>query len=144
VWSPLAGGLLSGKYRRDREAPEGTRQVDPRWDEPPIRDRERLYDIIEVLVGVADGRGVSPAQVALAYLLRKPGVSTLVIGARRDDQLQDNLGAAQLTLDDDEFAALDKVSAPYLIYPHWHQARFAADRLSDADRALLGQHIAAG
>ncbi|TJZ95836.1 aldo/keto reductase [Actinacidiphila oryziradicis] len=144
VWSPLAGGLLSGKYRRDREAPEGSRQVDPRWQEPPIRDRERLYDIIEVLVGVADGRGVSPAQVALAYLLRKPGVSTLVIGARRDDQLRDNLGAAQLTLDDHEFAALDKASAPYLIYPHWHQARFAADRLSDADRALLGQHIAAG
>lgn len=144
VWSPLAGGLLSGKYRRDREAPQGSRQVDPRWDEPPIRDRERLYDIIEVLVGVADSRGASPAQVALAYLLRKPGVTTLVIGARRDDQLQDNLGAAQLTLDDDEFSALDKASAPYLIYPHWHQARFAADRLGDADLALLGQHIAVG
>jgi aryl-alcohol dehydrogenase-like predicted oxidoreductase len=141
VWSPLAGGLLTGKYRRGQDAPKGTRQVDERWNEPPIRDRERLYDTVEVLVGVADGHGVSPAQVALAYLLRKPGVTSLVIGARKDEQLQDNLAAAELSLTDADLTALDEVSRPYLIYPHWHQANLAVDRLSEADRALLEPHF---
>ena len=143
VWSPLAGGLLTGKYRRAQAAPEGTRRVDERWQEPPVRDPERLYDTIEVLVGVAEGRGVSPAQVALAYLLRKPGVTSLVIGARKDDQLADNLRAANLTLNDEEFAALDKISRPELIYPYWHQAHFAVDRLGPGDHALLDQYVAA-
>ncbi|WP_049574023.1 aldo/keto reductase [Streptomyces sp. SBT349] len=141
VWSPLAGGLLTGKYRRGQTAPQGTRQVDERWNEPPVRDRERLYDIIEVLVDVAAAHAVPPAQVALAYLLRKPGVTSVVIGARKDEQLADNLAAADLTLTQEDLAALDKISTPYLIYPHWHQASLAADRLSAADLALLGPHV---
>ncbi|MQA09982.1 MAG: aldo/keto reductase [Pseudonocardiaceae bacterium] len=136
VWSPLAGGLLSGKYRRGQEATEGRRLGD--WDEPPVRDVEKLYDTIEKVVEIAAGHGATPAQVALAYLLNKPGVTTLVIGARKDEQLLDNLGAADLTLDAEEFSALDKVSEPWLIYPHWHQARFAADRFGAADHAVLG------
>ncbi|GHH76798.1 aldo/keto reductase [Streptomyces sulfonofaciens] len=139
VWSPLAGGLLSGKYRRGRDAPEGTRQVDERWNEPPVRDREKLYDTVEVQVQIADAHGVSPAQVALAWLLTKPAVSSLVIGARKDEQLGDNLAAANLTLAPDERAALDRVSAPAMIYPHWHQANLAKDRFSPADRVLHGE-----
>jgi aryl-alcohol dehydrogenase-like predicted oxidoreductase len=140
VWSPLAGGLLTGKYRRDAEAPAGSRQLTD-WDEPPVYDRERLYETIEVLVGIGQQRGVSAAQVALAYTLGRPGVSSLVIGARTTEQLADNLAAASLTLSDEERGQLDKISAPPLIYPYWHQAKTASDRLSPADLTLLGPHI---
>ena len=97
VWSPLAGGLLSGKYRRGQAAPEQSRLL-AGWDEPPVRDQEKLYDIVEVIMDVAKDRGASPAQVALAWLLDRPAVSSLIIGARTDEQLADNLGAAELAL----------------------------------------------
>ncbi|MBB5159538.1 aldo/keto reductase [Saccharopolyspora phatthalungensis] len=139
VWSPLAGGLLTGKYRRDADAPTGTRHVDERWDEPPVRDMNKLYDTIETLVGIADGHGASPAQIALAYLLKKPGVASVLIGARTQAQLRDNLGAAEVVLAEDEFAALDTISTPDLIYPHWHQATLAAERFGQPDRALHGR-----
>ncbi|HEX2551070.1 MAG TPA: aldo/keto reductase, partial [Nocardioidaceae bacterium] len=129
VWSPLAGGLLSGKYRRGVEAPAGSRQLTD-WDEPPVYDEDKLYDTIEVLVKIAEQHGVSAAQVALAYTLGKPAVTSVIIGARTDEQLADNLAAADLTLDADELARLDQVSAVPLNYPYWHQARTAADRLS--------------
>jgi aryl-alcohol dehydrogenase-like predicted oxidoreductase len=141
VWSPLAGGLVSGKYRRDASPSEQTRQLSGDWHEPPVRDREKLYDTIEVLVDVAAAHEATPAQVALAWLLGRPAVTSLIIGARTDEQLLDNLGAASLALTDDERAALDKVSAPDLIYPHWHQLGTAKDRLGPADLALLGQHL---
>jgi aryl-alcohol dehydrogenase-like predicted oxidoreductase len=141
VWSPLAGGLLSGKYRRGVSPSGQTRQLSGEWHEPPVRDQEKLYDTIEALVSVADAHGASPAQVALAWLLGRPAVTSLIIGARTDEQLRDNLGAASLTLTADERAALDKVSAPELVYPHWHQLSTSADRLGPADLALLGQHL---
>jgi aryl-alcohol dehydrogenase-like predicted oxidoreductase len=140
VWSPLAGGLLSGKYRRDAAAPAGSRQLTD-WDEPPVYDREQLNDTVEVLVGIAGQRGVSAAQVALAYTLGKPAVSSLVIGARTAEQLADNLAAVSLTLSDTERRQLDQVSAPPLIYPYWHQAKTASDRLSPADLTLLRPYI---
>ena len=136
VWSPLAGGLLSGKFRRGQKWPEGTRALSD-WGEPPVRDQERLYDTIEVLVEIAEGHGVSAARVALAWLLGRPGVVSLIVGARTDEQLEDNLAAAELKLSDDERARLEEVSRPALIYPHWHQARTASDRLGAGDRALL-------
>jgi aryl-alcohol dehydrogenase-like predicted oxidoreductase len=141
VWSPLAGGLLSGKYRRGQEAPAGARHLTD-WDEPPVYDQERLYDTIDVLVEVAEGHGVSAAQVALAWLLRGPGVSTVIVGARTDEQLADNLRAADLRLGDEELARLEQVSRPNLPYPLWHQAKTASDRLGPADRAVLGPHMA--
>ena len=140
VWSPLAGGLLSGKYRRDREAPAGSRQLTD-WGEPPVYDQDGLYDIIEALVGIGAEHGVSAARVALAYTLGKPAVTSLVIGARTSEQLADNLAAASLTLSADERAQLDQISAPPLIYPYWHQARTASDRLSPADLTLLGPYL---
>jgi aryl-alcohol dehydrogenase-like predicted oxidoreductase len=141
VWSPLAGGLLSGKYRRDGSPESGTRQVSGTWNEPPVRTREKLYDTVEVLVDIAGAHGASPAQVALAWLLGRPAVTSVIIGARTDEQLIDNLGGASLLLNADERAALDKVSAPELIYPYWHQLNTAADRLGPADLALLAQHL---
>src|SRR3954462_9850666 len=135
VWSPLAGGLLSGKYRRDQEWPEGSRGLTD-WNEPPVRDPDALYDIVDVLVEVAEGRGVSAAQVAVAWLLGRPGVSTVVVGARTDEQLADNLAAADLALSAEDRARLDEVSAPPLIYPHWHQAKTARDRLGAPELSL--------
>ena len=140
VWSPLAGGLLSGKYRRGQPAPEGTRHFN-QWNEPPIRDEAKLYDIVEAIVGVAEGRGASPAQVALAWLLGRPGVVSLIVGARTEAQLDDNLGAAGMVLTETERARIDTVSAPPLLYPYWHQAAAAHDRLSAADLSLLGPHL---
>jgi len=140
VWSPLAGGLLSGKYRRGQQPPEGSRGLTD-WNEPPVYDPDGLYDIIEVLVKIAEQRGVSAAQVALAYTLAKPAVTSLVIGARTDEQLADNLAAADLTLSDDERSQLDAASAPPLLYPYWHQAKTARDRLSPADLTLLAPHL---
>ena len=140
VWSPLAGGLLSGKFRRDADQPEQSRHLNG-WSEPPVRNEDRLYDTIEVLVDVAKAHEVSPAQVALAWLLSKPGVTSLVIGARTDEQLADNLKSAGLVLSSDERAALEQVSTPDLIYPHWHQLATANDRLGDPDLALLRPHL---
>ena len=139
VWSPLAGGLLSGKYRRDEDASEG-RHVEG-WDEPPVRDADKLYDIVDALVEIAEGRGVSAAQVALAWLLGRPSVASIIIGARTDEQLADNLEAAELGLSEEERRRLDEVSAPPLIYPFWHQAKTASDRLGPADLPLLNPHL---
>jgi aryl-alcohol dehydrogenase-like predicted oxidoreductase len=140
VWSPLAGGLLSGKHRRGQDGPEGTRQL-AGWDEPPVPDEDKLYDTIEVLVQVAEGHGVSAAQVALAWLLTRPTVSSVIVGARTDEQLADNLKAAELRLSEDDLARLEEVSRPTLIYPYWHQRKTASARLSAADLALLAPFL---
>jgi aryl-alcohol dehydrogenase-like predicted oxidoreductase len=140
VWSPIAGGLLSGKYRRGVDAPSGSRHLTD-WNEPPVHDEDQLYDTIEVLVEVGQEHGVSAAQVALAYTLAKPGVTSLIVGARTEEQLADNLAAADLKLGEEEMARLDKVSAQPLRYPYWHQANTSGDRLSPADLTLLGPHL---
>ena len=140
VWSPLAGGLLSGKYRRDRAQPEG-RKLN-QWTEPPIHDEGRLYDIVDALVEVGDAHGTSAAEVALAWLLGRPGVASVIIGARTDAQLASNLKAADLRLAPDERARLDAVSQTPLAYPYWHQAQTAKDRLGPADLSLIGPHLA--
>ena len=136
VWSPLAGGLLSGKHRRNA-APEGTRQL-AGWTEPPIRDEDRLWTIVDTLVDIADGRGVSAAQVALAWLLGRSGVTSVVIGGRTEAQFADNLKAADLQLSEGERRRLDEVSALPLLYPYWHQLQTARDRLGPADLSLFG------
>jgi aryl-alcohol dehydrogenase-like predicted oxidoreductase len=140
VWSPLAGGLLSGKYRRDAQAPEGTRRFQG-WDEPPVYDEGKLYDIIDVLVEIGAARGVSAAQVSLAWTLGRPAVTSVIIGARTDEQLSDNLAAADLILTDDERARLDAVSQQPLRYPYWHQRNTSTDRLSAADLSLIAPHL---
>jgi aryl-alcohol dehydrogenase-like predicted oxidoreductase len=140
IWSPLAGGLLSGKYRRGQPPPEGSRHVGD-WDEPPVYDESKLYDTIEALVEIGAAHGVSAAQVGLAWLLQRPGITTVVVGARTDEQLRDNLAAADLELTTAEQARLEQVSRPALLYPFWHQRKTASDRLSPADLSLLGPHL---
>ncbi|MGR6430431.1 aldo/keto reductase [Rhizobium sp. PAMB 3174] len=143
VWSPLAGGLLSGKHRRNKETPEDSRQF-AGWTEPPIRDENRLWDIVDTLVEIGDAHGVSAAQVTLAWMLSRPWVTSLVIGGRTEAQFKDNVAAAELTLSHEEIARLEKVSRPPLLYPYWHQARTASDRLGPADLALLGPFLKEG
>lgn len=139
VWSPLAGGLLSGKYRRDG-GPKSGRHVGG-FREPPVYDWEKLHDIVDVIVAIADARGVSGAQVSLAWLLGRPGVTSVIIGGRTDAQFQDNLAAASFTLSDDERARLDAVSRPPLLYPYWHQTFTANDRLGKVDSDLLASYV---
>jgi aryl-alcohol dehydrogenase-like predicted oxidoreductase len=140
VWSPLAGGLMSGKYGRNIEAPAGSRHL-TEWSEPPVHNEDKLYDTIEAAVAIGEAHGVSAAQVSLAYLLAKPAVTSLIVGARTTDQLRDNLAAAELELSAEEIATLDHVSGEPLRYPYWHQAQTSSDRLGPADLSLLGRHL---
>ena len=135
VWSPLAGGLLSGKYRRGVSAPEGSRHAGGH-SEPPVYDWEKLYDIIDVVVSVAEEHGVTGAQVALAWLLQRPGVTSVIVGGRNEEQFRDNLAAAELKLSEHQVRRLDEVSRPTLIYPYWHQNRSVFDRMGAADLAF--------
>jgi aryl-alcohol dehydrogenase-like predicted oxidoreductase len=140
VWSPLAGGLLSGKYRRGVQAPPGSRHLSD-WDEPPVNNEDKLYDTIEVAVKIGESHGVSAARVSLAYLAQKPAVTSLVVGARTPEQLRDNLAAADLELTANEIAALDDASGEPLRYPFWHQAKTSADRLGPADLSQIARHL---
>lgn len=139
VWSPLAGGLLSGKYRRGQATPEGRKLNE--WTEPPVHDENRLYDIVEAVMAVAEAHGASGAEVAIAWLLGRPAVASVIIGARTEAQLASNLRATELVLSDAERASLDRVSLTPLAYPYWHQARTANDRLGPADLSLIGPHL---
>lgn len=116
VWSPLAGGLLSGKYGRDKEGDKNGRRAS--FDFPPV-DKEHAFDCVEAMRPVAEKRGVSVARIALAWLLHHRAVTSVIIGAKRIDQLEDNLAAVEVELDKDELAALDKVSALSAEYPGW-------------------------
>lgn len=116
VWSPLAGGLLSGKFHRDGEGPEGARRVN--FDFPPI-DKERAFDIVDVMREIAADRGVSVAQIALGWVLHQPVVTSVLIGAKNEEQLADNLAAPAIELSADEMERLDTVSALPPEYPGW-------------------------
>jgi aryl-alcohol dehydrogenase-like predicted oxidoreductase len=126
-WSPLAGGLLSGKFSRDGEGPEGSRRVS--FDFPPV-DRDRAFRVIDTMRPIAKAHDVSVARVALAWLLHKPAVTSVIIGARTTEQLHDNIAAVDLELTGEQVAALDKVSAIPCEYPTWMLERLSSDRLA--------------
>lgn len=114
VWSPLAGGFLTGKYRRDQEG-EGRRAE---FDFPPV-DKELAYDVVDVLDELAGSKDATIPQLALAWLLEQKGVSSVIIGARTLDQLEDDLGAVDVQLPEGELQRLDELTAPDAPYPHW-------------------------
>ena len=116
VWSPLAGGLLSGKYGREQEAEAGSRRVV--FDFPPV-DRERAWNCIDVMRPIAAAHGVSVAQIALAWLLHQPQVTTVIVGAKRPEQLADNIAATEVTLSAQDLQQLDAVSHLPPEYPGW-------------------------
>jgi aryl-alcohol dehydrogenase-like predicted oxidoreductase len=134
VWSPLAGGLLSDKFSRTRQKPEDSRRSDFDF---PIVDKERTWKILDVMAPMAKAHECSSARVALAWLLAKPVVTSVIIGAKRLDQLKDNIAAVELTLTDDELKQLDEVSTLPVEYPGWMLPFQAADRLAPVDRWAL-------
>lgn len=125
VWSPLGWGRLTGKIRRGQPMPETSRRNDPKQNDigPPVAD-EYLFNVVDALEAVAAETGKSVPQVALAWLLARPSVSSVIIGARNEAQLRDNLGAVGWTLTTEQIAALDAASAVTPAYPYWHQRQF--------------------
>lgn len=130
-WSPLAGGFLSGKYTRNNKPEDGSRRLN--FDFPPV-NQERAYDIIEAMQPIAeahrgDGPGVSVARIALAWVLAKPGVTSVIIGAKNTEQLVDNIKAVDLSLTTEQLAQLDEISGTPKPYPQWMIQRQSSDRL---------------
>jgi len=117
AWSPLAGGLLSGKYRRGDAGMEGDGRR-ARFDFPPV-NLDRAFDLIEAIAPIAEARGCSVAQIAIAWLLHRPAVTSVIVGATRQDQLADNIAACDVELSCDELARLDALSALPAEYPGW-------------------------
>ena len=128
VWSPLAGGLLTGKFDREGNGPEGTRRAS--FDFPPV-NKERAFDCVDVMREVADEQGVSVPQIALAWLLHQSAVTSVIIGAKRMEQLEDNLNAVTVSLTADQLQRLDAVSQLPPEYPQWMLARQAGGRLPE-------------
>ncbi len=126
AWSPLHAGLLSGKFRRDSPRPSVSRLND--LEVPGTVDFDRVYRIVDALTEIASARGVSVAQVSLNWVMNKPGVDTVIIGARDEAQLRDNLGAAAWRLTAEEMLALDAASVLPEPYPLWHQHKFGVER----------------
>jgi len=124
VWSPLAGGLLSGKYSRNIEAKEGRRA---NFDFPPV-DKEKAYDIVEVMQSIADEKQVSVAQIAIAWLLHQASVTSVIIGANTTEQLSDNLNSVDVTLSGEELERLNGISKLTPEYPGWMIERQSGDR----------------
>ena len=137
VWSPLAGGLLSGKFSRQNQKPEGSRRSEFDF---PIVDKERTWKILETMVPIAKAHHCSPARISLAWLLTRPVVTSVILGAKRLDQLQDNLAAGELKLSEDEITQLDEVSALPPEYPSWMIPFQNADRWGTAERPF-GEHM---
>jgi aryl-alcohol dehydrogenase-like predicted oxidoreductase len=126
VWSPLAGGLLSGKFGPGSNGPEGARRA--AFDFPPV-DKDRAWKCINAMREISNARGVSVARVALAYVLAKPFVTTVIIGAKTIEQLDDNLEAPKLNLAAEEMKRLDEASALPAEYPGWMLDRQGAERV---------------
>lgn len=130
VWSPLAGGLLSGKFDRQNQSPEGSRRSSFDF---PLVDKERAWDVIDVMRPIADAHGCSPARIALAWLLSRPVVTSVIVGAKRLSQLEDNIAAVDISLSDEEIRQLDAISQLPSEYPGWMLATQGADRLGPVD-----------
>ncbi len=133
VWSPLAGGLLSGKYERTGEVSGDGRRV--AFDFPPV-DRARAFDVIDAMRPIAAARGCTVAQVALAWLLHQPAVTTVIVGAKRIEQLAENIGAVDVELSAEELTTLDEVSRLPREYPGWMLERQSANRPQQPPRRL--------
>jgi len=125
VWSPLAGGLLSGKFGPGSNGPEGARRV--AFDFPPV-DKDRAWKCVDVMREIGHKHDASVARVALAYILAKPFVTTVIIGAKNLEQLDDNLAAVKLSLTAEDMKKLDDVSALPAEYPGWMLSRQGAER----------------
>lgn len=130
VWSPLAGGLLSGKFSRENQRPENSRRSEFDF---PLVDKERTWNILDAIAPIAKAHNCSAARISLAWLLTRPFVTSVIIGAKRLDQLQDNLAAVELKLSAEEIRVLDEVSALPPEYPGWMVDFQGIDRLGPTE-----------
>ena len=124
IWSPLGWGRLTGKIRRGQPLPKESRLPKTAEAGPPVPE-DYLYRVVDAVDAVSKETGKTVAQISLNWLLRKPTVSTIVIGARNEEQLKQNIGAEGWKLTPDQVAKLDEASAPSIPYPYWHQRQFA-------------------
>lgn len=139
VWGPLGEGLLTGTVRRNVKTPESSRQGNG-WPEPYVHDMEHAYNVIDVLAEVGSELGASVAQVCLAWLATRPGITSLLIGNRTEAHLRDNLAAVDLVLSDEQRQKIEQVTRPAPQYPYWHRFTSGMDRLDAAEKPFLDEH----
>lgn len=121
VWSPLAGGFITGKFRRGQDAPQGSRRTN--FDFPPV-DKEKGYDLVDKLEALVAAKGSKIPRLALAWVLAQRGITSVITGAKRVEQLKDNLAAVDETWSAEELAEVNALTAPPRLYPYWMQANF--------------------
>lgn len=140
IWSPLGQGLFGGRAKPDGSAPKGTRQGDPKWPEPFLPDPERFARVLAAVEEVAEETGRSVPQVTLAWTRARPGIGTIVLGARNEEQLKDNLESWSLELTAEQTARIEAAGRPRPLYPFWHRAMWGFDRPTPAERDYLAGH----
>lgn len=138
VWSPLAGGLLSGKYGRERQAEQGSRRL--AFDFPPV-NKERAWDCVDAMRPMAQKRGVSVAQIALAWLLHQPQVTSVIVGAKRPEQLADNIAATRVVLSAEELEMISSAGQLPPEYPGWMLARQGEYRRKQIAESIAPREI---
>ncbi|WP_106478307.1 aldo/keto reductase [Phytohalomonas tamaricis] len=136
IWGPMGEGLLTGQVRRGQETSANHRQGSG-WPEPYVHNKERAYDLIDLLVEIGEAHGVSAARVCLAWLHNRPGVTSLIVGARSEEHVKDNLSAPDLKLSDDEVNRIEEATRPAPLYPYWHRIVSGMDRLDPAEKPFL-------
>lgn len=136
IWSPLGEGMLTGKIDRDSEAPPGTRQGEG-WAQPWVHDKERLYEVIDALKEVAEGRNATVPQIALAWTKDRPNVGPLAIAARNEAQLRDNIASYQIILTQAEHDIIESAARPAPLYPLWHRTMTGFEKGSPSEMACL-------
>ncbi|MCH4825408.1 aldo/keto reductase [Planococcus halocryophilus] len=136
IWSPLGEGLLNGKIGRNKQAPSNTRQG-AGWPEPWVQNQERLYQVIDALEEVAANHNASVPQIAYAWVRDRPNVGPIVIAARNEEQLKENIASFEIQLTQEEHDRIESVARPVPIYPNWHRAMNSFDMGSPAEKTYL-------
>ncbi|AIX74334.1 MAG: aldo/keto reductase [Mixta calida] len=140
IWGPMGEGLLTGTVRRGEKTSADSRQGNG-WTEPYVHNMDHAYDVIETLAQVGEELGVSPARVCLAWLLTRPGITSLIVGSRTEAHLRDNLAAAELQLSDEQRTRIEKATRPAPRYPYWHRYTAGMDRLDPAEEVFLREYF---
>lgn len=139
IWSPLGEGLLNGKIGRGKEAPENTRQGGG-WPEPWVQDEERLYQVIDALEEVASNHSASVPQIAYAWVRDRPNVGSVVIAARNEEQLKENIASFDIQLTEEEHDRIERVARPKPLYPNWHRAMTGLEMASPSEKVYLEKY----
>ncbi|RNF39572.1 aldo/keto reductase [Planococcus salinus] len=136
IWSPLGEGLLNGKIGRHKEAPENTRQGGG-WPEPWVQDQERLYQVIDALEEVAANHNASVPQIAYSWVRDRPNVGPIVIAARNEEQLKENIASFDIQLTQEEHDQIESIARPAPLYPNWHRAMSSFEMASPSEMTYL-------